>query len=85
MCRPIVMPKRPNPRPEGEESALRKLREELNMSQENLARELGISIQTVSRWESDKNVPTLTVQQMKVLDRLLKSISKSIGDLPDHL
>ncbi|MGV0023842.1 helix-turn-helix transcriptional regulator [Phormidesmis priestleyi] len=79
------MPKRPNPRPEGEESALRKLREELEMSQEDLARELGISLQTVSRWELGKNVPTFTVKQMKALERLLKSIDKSISDLPDQL
>lgn len=55
------------------------------MSQEDLARELGVSSQTVSRWELGKNVPTFTVQQMKALDRLLLSIGKSISDLPDRL
>ncbi|HAA28305.1 MAG TPA: XRE family transcriptional regulator, partial [Cyanobacteria bacterium UBA8553] len=32
-----------------------------------------------------KNVPTFTVKQMKALDRLLKSIGKSISELPDYL
>ena len=63
----------------------KKIREELGMSQEDLARELGVSSQTVSRWELGKNVPTFTVQQMKALDRLLLSIGKSISDLPDRL
>jgi DNA-binding XRE family transcriptional regulator len=64
---------------------LKKLREELEMSQEDLARELGVSSQTISRWELGKNVPTFTVKQMKALEKLLASIGRSIGDLPDNL
>lgn len=79
------MPKRPRPRPEDEESPLKKLREELAMSQEDFARELGISTQTISRWETGRNVPTFTVPQMKALERLLRSIGKQISDLPDQL
>ncbi|WP_255548888.1 helix-turn-helix transcriptional regulator [Thermoleptolyngbya sp. PKUAC-SCTB121] len=55
------------------------------MSQEDFARALGISGQTVSRWELRKNVPTFTVQQMKALERLLQTIGKTILDLPDQL
>jgi len=79
------MPKKPVPRAEDEESHLKKLREELEMSQEDLARELGVSSQTISRWELGKNVPTFTVKQMKALEKLLASIGRSIGDLPDNL
>jgi putative transcriptional regulator len=79
------MPKKPTGRSQDEESHLKKLREELDMSQEDLARELGVSSQTISRWELGKNVPTFTVKQMKALDRLLNSIGKSIRDLPDSL
>ncbi|MEG3906601.1 helix-turn-helix transcriptional regulator [Microcoleus sp. w2-18bC1] len=64
---------------------MKKLREELEMSQEDLARELGVSSQTISRWELGKNVPTFTVKQMKALEKLLASIGKSISDLPDNL
>ncbi|MEG4214500.1 helix-turn-helix transcriptional regulator [Microcoleus sp. Pol14C6] len=79
------MPKKPVPRSEDEESHLKKLREELEMSQEDLARELGVSSQTISRWELGKNVPTFTVKQMKALEKLLATIGRSIGDLPDNL
>ncbi|MCU0540955.1 MAG: helix-turn-helix transcriptional regulator [Oscillatoriaceae cyanobacterium Prado104] len=79
------MPKKPVPRPEDEESHLRKLREELEMSQEDFARELGVSSQTISRWELGKNLPTFTVKQIKALEKLLARIGKSIGDLPDNL
>ena len=79
------MPKKPVPRPENEESHLKKLREELEMSQEDLARELGVSSQTISRWELGKNVPTFIVKQMKALEKFLASIGRSIGDLPANL
>ncbi|UNU24047.1 helix-turn-helix transcriptional regulator [Microcoleus vaginatus] len=79
------MPKKPVPRPEDEESHLNKLGEELEMSQEDLARELGVSSQTISRWELGKNVPTFTLKQMKAFEKLLASIGRSIGDLPDNL
>jgi putative transcriptional regulator len=79
------MPKKPAPRPEDQESHLKKFREELGINQEDLAREFGVSSQTISRWKLGKNVPTFTVKQMKALDRLLKSIGKSISELPDYL
>ncbi|MEG4034945.1 helix-turn-helix transcriptional regulator [Microcoleus sp. S36b_A4] len=79
------MPKKPVPRPEDQESHLKKLREELEMSQEDLARELGVSSQTISRWELGKNVPTFTVKQMKALEKLLATIGRSISDLLDNL
>jgi transcriptional regulator with XRE-family HTH domain len=79
------MPKKPVPRPEDEESHLKKLREELEMSQEDLARSLGVSSQTISRWELGKNVLMFTVKQMKALEKLLASIGRSICDLPDNL
>ncbi|MBF2083164.1 helix-turn-helix transcriptional regulator [Thermoleptolyngbya sp. C42_A2020_037] len=79
------MPKKPSPPSPTEISPLKQLREELGMSQEEFARALGISGQTVSRWELRKNVPTFTVQQMKALERLLQTIGKTILDLPDQL
>ncbi|HIK39117.1 helix-turn-helix transcriptional regulator [Thermoleptolyngbya sp. M55_K2018_002] len=79
------MPKKSGPPSPTEISPLKQLREELGMSQEDFARALGISGQTVSRWELRKNVPTFTVQQMKALERLLQTIGKTILDLPDQL
>ncbi len=38
-------------------SLLKKVREHLNLSQEDLARELGVSFSTVNRWENGKTKP----------------------------
>lgn len=65
------------------ESLLKKLREELGMSQEELARQIGTSARTISRWETGDSVPSFTIAQMKALDELLKANGKSLKDLPD--
>jgi len=39
------------------------LRKHLNMSQEDLARELGVSFATVNRWESGKSKPSKLAQK----------------------
>ncbi|EKU99586.1 putative transcriptional regulator [Leptolyngbya sp. PCC 7375] len=41
------------------ESPLKKLREELNMSQEGFARQIGTSGRIISRWERGDSVPSL--------------------------
>jgi transcriptional regulator with XRE-family HTH domain len=78
------MPQRRPSREGVGKSPLKKLRDELGMSQEELARQLGISSRTVSRWEAGDNVPTFTIPQIKALARLLESKGKTIEDLPDH-
>lgn len=65
------------------EPPLKKLREELDMSQEEFGRHIGVSARTVSRWEAGDSTPTFTVAQMKSLDLLLKLNNKSIQSLPD--
>ncbi|WP_461207601.1 helix-turn-helix domain-containing protein [Clostridium sp. DL1XJH146] len=37
---------------------LKKVRKDLNMTQEQLARELHVSFSTVNRWENDKSNPS---------------------------
>ena len=66
-----------------EESPLKKLREELGMSQEDLARKIGTSARTISRWETGESVPSFTIAQMKALDALLMEHGKALKDLPD--
>lgn len=66
------------------ESPLSKLRDELNMSQEEFGRAIGTTARTISRWEAGDTVPTFTILQMKALDRLLRSKGKSIQELPDY-
>jgi DNA-binding transcriptional regulator YiaG len=65
------------------ESPLKRLRDELGMSQEEFARYIGTSARTVSRWESGDTMPNFTIRQMKAMERLLKSIDKTLSDLPD--
>lgn len=67
----------------GGDSPLKILRDELDMSQEDFGRTIGISVRTVSRWESGSNVPSFTIPQLKALDRLLRANGKTIQDLPD--
>ena len=38
--------------------AIKQLRKELNLSQENLARELDVSFATINRWERGKVTPS---------------------------
>lgn len=66
-----------------EESPLKKLREEIGLSQEGLARKLGTSARTISRWETGDSVPSFTIAQMKALDALLQEYGKALQDLPD--
>ncbi len=62
------------------ESLLKKLREEAGLSQEGLARIIGVASATISRWE--RGAPAmLTVPQMKALCRVF---GKSIEELPDE-
>ena len=69
---------------EMEESPLKKLREEMGMSQEEFARRIGTSARTISRWETGESVPSFTIAQMKALDALLMEHGKALKDLPDR-
>jgi putative transcriptional regulator len=66
------------------ESPLKKLREELGLSQEGFARQIGTSARTISRWETGENIPSFTIAQMKALDTLLRENGKTLKDLPDN-
>lgn len=65
------------------ESPLKQLRLELELSQEEFGRAVGTSARTISRWEAGDSEPTFTIAQMKALDTLLRSVGKTIQDLPD--
>lgn len=63
-----------------EKSVFVRLRRELNLSQKQVADELGISEQTVRNWEHGKTVPQLTIPQVKKLCKLLQ---RSVDEIPD--
>lgn len=48
-------------------SLIRKLRAKLNVSQEELARVLGVSFSSVNRWENERHEPNI-IDQEKLKD-----------------
>ncbi len=65
-------------------SVIKQLRERLELTQEELARELGISVWSVAKWESGKHNPSFNFKQLKSLYCLLAKGKLSILDLPDN-
>ncbi|MBD2743224.1 helix-turn-helix transcriptional regulator [Coleofasciculus sp. FACHB-1120] len=66
-----------------QESPLKKRREELNLTQRDVAVAVDVSVQTVSNWETGRyQEARLTLPQVKALCRILQW---SINDLPNDL
>ncbi|MBD1896594.1 helix-turn-helix domain-containing protein [Trichocoleus sp. DQ-A3] len=63
------------------ESPLRQRREELGLTQRDIALALGKTDQTISNWETGMYEPKLTPREMKALCRLLKW---TLEELPDE-
>ena len=68
--------------PQQTNSPFKKLRLKAQLSQEQLAREIGVAVSTVRRWEKGQAEPTMTVLQMK---NFCKAVDRSLEDLPDSL
>lgn len=65
------------------ESVLKQRREELGLTQRDVAVAVDVSVQTVSNWETGRyKEAKLTLPQVKALCRLLRW---SIDELPDDL
>jgi DNA-binding XRE family transcriptional regulator len=62
------------------ESSLRKRREELGLTQRNIALALGKTDQTISNWETGTYEPKMTPRETKLLCRLLKW---TLEEMPD--
>ncbi|MEM8717947.1 MAG: helix-turn-helix transcriptional regulator [Cyanobacteria bacterium P01_G01_bin.39] len=63
-------------------SPFKRLRLSVKLSQEQLAREIGVAVSTIRRWEKGQAEPTMTVAQMK---EFCKAVHKSFEDLPNSL
>jgi len=63
-------------------SPFKKLRLNVKLSQEQLAREIGVAVSTIRRWEKGQAEPTMTVSQMK---EFCKAVKKSFEELPNSL
>ncbi len=64
----------------GSDSWLAKMRQELGMTQEEFAKEFGVTPRTVLNWENGHHEPKLTIRQVK---RLCQLLNKPIESIPD--
>ena len=65
--------------------SLKQVRERLNMTQDEFARELGITGRTIRNHETGANQLRLSLGQIKRLKELLEQAGMSIDDLPDDI
>ncbi len=63
-------------------SPFKQLRLNAQLSQEQLARDIGVAISTIRRWEKGQAEPTMTVIQMK---SFCESVHITLERLPDSL
>lgn len=63
-------------------STLRQIRDALELTQLELANYIGVSENTVSRWEIGKRDATLTLDQIIKIDELLAKVGLRFSDLP---
>jgi len=57
---------------------IRQLREELNMTQENFAHEIGVTFATVNRWENGRTTPNKVAQKvLLLLEKKMRKMRKS--------
>ena len=63
-------------------SPFKQFRLNVELSQEALARDIGVAVSTIRRWEKGQAEPTMTVAQMK---SFCSAIGLSLDDLPDTL
>lgn len=58
---------------------VREIRQRLGLTQTQLAQELGVSYQSVNRWENERNMPLPMV--LKLLERMLRQMDDRGKDL----
>ena len=61
--------------PQYHDKEIKKIREDLNLTQKNFAFVLGVSLKTVEAWESGRNIPQGTAQRFL---QLLQSGGKKV-------
>ena len=56
---------------------IRKLRQELNMTQESFAHEIGVTFATVNRWENGRTTPNKVAQKvLRLMEKKLRKMKK---------
>ena len=57
---------------------IRRLRQELNMTQESFAHEIGVTFATVNRWENGRTIPNKVAQKvLLLLEKKLRKLKNS--------
>lgn len=67
--------------PENFAETVKKVRQQLGLSQEELAHELGVSFSTINRWENSKTVPFKLVRGP--IDAFCERIPEAVERRPD--
>ena len=63
-------------------SPFKRLRLNVKLSQEQLAREIGVAVSTIRRWEKGQAEPTMTVSQMR---QFCRAVKHNFDELPNSL
>ena len=65
-------------RSEFDRARIRQLREDMNMTQEDFAHEIGVTYATVNRWENGRTTPNKVAQKvLMLLEKKLRKMNKS--------
>jgi len=71
-------------RAEFDNERIRRLRQELNMTQEGFAHEIGVTFATVNRWENGRTTPNKVAQKvLTLLEKKLRKIKSPVE--PDSI
>lgn len=68
--------------PQKTNSPFKQLRLTAQLSQEQLARDIGVAVSTIRRWEKGQAEPTMTVLQMK---SFCQAVNQTLDELPQSL
>lgn len=72
----------PKNQPQQTSSPFKKMRLNVQLSQEDLANKIGVSVSTIRRWEKGDAEPTMTIAQVK---KFIQTVERDLNDLPDSL
>jgi len=76
IARNMIRSTRPHP-DDFDGARIKQLREDLNMTQENFAHEIGVTFATVNRWENGRTTPNKVAQKvLLLLERKLRKVRK---------